>query len=113
MAIIKKMIQDRKIAGRAVLLAGQPGTGKTAIALGTHACETLRVGADNNEMIMACNKGLAQSLGSETPFTALAASEIYSLEMSKVEALTQVRQGRVWRPGDGEYADAVCVWTRR
>ena len=33
--------------------------------------------------------GMAQSLGSETPFTMLAASEIFSLEMSKTEALTQ------------------------
>ena len=28
------MIKEGKIAGRAVLLAGQPGTGKTAIAMG-------------------------------------------------------------------------------
>lgn len=27
-------VQDGKIAGRAVLIAGQPGTGKTAIAMG-------------------------------------------------------------------------------
>jgi len=27
-------IQEGKIAGRAVLIAGQPGTGKTAIAMG-------------------------------------------------------------------------------
>ena len=27
-------VQDGKIAGRAVMLAGQPGTGKTAIAMG-------------------------------------------------------------------------------
>jgi len=30
--IILNMIKEGKIAGRAVLLAGQPGTGKTAIA---------------------------------------------------------------------------------
>ena len=57
-----------KIAGRAVLIAGIPGTGKTAIAM-----------------------GMAQALGTDTPFTAMAGSEIYSLEMSKTEALTQVR----------------------
>ena len=57
-----------KIAGRAVLIAGVPGTGKTAIAM-----------------------GMAQALGTDTPFTAMAGSEIYSLEMSKTEALTQVR----------------------
>ena len=32
---------------------------------------------------------MAQSLGEDTPFTMLAASEIFSLEMSKTEALTQ------------------------
>jgi len=64
--IIVQMIKDGKIAGRSILIAGQPGTGKTAIAM-----------------------GMAQSLGVETPFTMLAASEIFSLEMSKTEALTQ------------------------
>merc|ERR1712188_305017 len=33
LGIVMKMIQAGKIAGRAVPLAGQPGTGKTAIAL--------------------------------------------------------------------------------
>lgn len=32
---------------------------------------------------------LAQALGSDTPFTCMSGSEIYSLEMSKTEALTQ------------------------
>lgn len=32
---------------------------------------------------------MAQSLGEDVPFTTLAASEIFSLEMSKTEALTQ------------------------
>ena len=32
--IITQMIKEGKIAGRAVLIAGQPGTGKTAIAMG-------------------------------------------------------------------------------
>jgi replicative DNA helicase len=66
--VIVKMIQEGKIAGRAVLLAGQPGTGKTAIAM-----------------------GMSKALGEETPFAMMAASEIFSLEMSKTEALTQVR----------------------
>lgn len=64
--VVLKMIQAGKISGRAVLLAGPPSTGKTAIAM-----------------------GLAQNLGSEVPFTAIAASEIYSLELSKTESLTQ------------------------
>lgn len=64
--VILQMIRDGKIAGRAVLIAGQPGTGKTAIAM-----------------------GMAQALGADTPFTTIAASEIFSLEMNKTEALTQ------------------------
>jgi RuvB-like protein 2 len=64
--IILQIIREGKIAGRAVLIAGAPGTGKTAIAMAmTHA------------------------LGPETPFTTIAGSEIFSLEMSKTEALTQ------------------------
>ena len=33
--------------------------------------------------------GMAQALGSDTPFYAIAGSEVFSLEMSKTEALTQ------------------------
>ena len=43
--VVFKMIQEGKIAGRAILLAGKPGTSKTAIAM-----------------------GLAQALGEDTPF---------------------------------------------
>ncbi|RUS26032.1 RuvB-like 2, partial [Jimgerdemannia flammicorona] len=64
--VILKMIQEGKIAGRAILMAGPPSTGKTAIAM-----------------------GMAQALGPDVPFTMLAASEIFSLEMSKTEALMQ------------------------
>jgi DNA helicase TIP49 (TBP-interacting protein) len=32
---------------------------------------------------------MAQSLGSDVPFTTIAASEVFSLSMSKTEALTQ------------------------
>jgi len=63
---VLEMIKEGKIAGKAVLIAGSPGTGKTAIAM-----------------------GIAQSLGPDTPFTSMAGSEIYSLEMNKTEALTQ------------------------
>lgn len=33
-AVILEMIKEGKIAGRAILMAGGPGTGKTAIAMG-------------------------------------------------------------------------------
>lgn len=33
--------------------------------------------------------GMAQALGQDTPFTAIAGSEVFSLEMGKTEALTQ------------------------
>ena len=33
--VILKMVQEGRIAGRAVLMAGPPSTGKTAIAMGT------------------------------------------------------------------------------
>ena len=63
--IILLMIHEGKTAGRAVLIAGQPGTGKPAIAM-----------------------GMVQALGGDTPFTVLAGSEIFSREISKTEALT-------------------------
>ena len=65
-AVVLQMVREGKIAGRAILVAGPPSTGKTAIAM-----------------------GMAQSLGNDVPFTMLASSEIFSLEMSKTEALTQ------------------------
>lgn len=64
--LLLEMIKEGRIAGRAALLAGEPGTGKTAIAM-----------------------GLAAALGPDTPFTAISGSEIYSLDISKTEALMQ------------------------
>lgn len=64
--ILLKMIEEGKISGRAILISGPPSTGKTAIAM-----------------------GMAQSLGSQVPFTMISASEIFSLDMSKTEALIQ------------------------
>ena len=64
--IIVKMIEERRLAGRCVLIVGPPSTGKTALAT-----------------------AMAHSLGPLTPFNMIAASEVFSLEMSKTEALTQ------------------------
>lgn len=64
--LILKLVEAGLIAGRAVMIAGPPSTGKTAIAM-----------------------GLSQSLGKDVPFTAIAGSEIFSLDLSKTESLTQ------------------------
>ncbi|WRT70734.1 RuvB-like helicase 2 [Kwoniella shivajii] len=64
--VILKMVQEGRIAGRAILMAGPPSTGKTALAM-----------------------GMTQTLGSDVPFVMLTASEVFSLEMSKTESLTQ------------------------
>ncbi|RUM47760.1 MAG: TATA box-binding protein [Hyperthermus sp.] len=64
--IVVKMIRDGKMAGRGVLIVGPSGTGKTAIAV-----------------------GMARELGEDTPFVAMAGSEIYSSEIKKTELLKQ------------------------
>jgi len=66
LGIILKLIRSGQISGRSVLLAGPPSTGKTALAM-----------------------ALAQELGPKVPFTNLSASTVYSLQVSKTEALTQ------------------------
>lgn len=54
------------MAGRAILFAGAPGTGKTAIAL-----------------------GISQELGSKVPFRPIVGSEVYSTEIKKTEVLME------------------------
>lgn len=66
LGIILKMIEEGQIAGRAILIAGPPSTGKTALAM-----------------------GLSQNLGNNIPFTAITGSEIFSKEISKTENLIQ------------------------
>lgn len=64
--IVLDLIRSKKFAGRALLLAGSPGTGKTALAL-----------------------GMAQELGSKVPFCPMVGSEVYSNEVKKTEVLME------------------------
>lgn len=64
--VIVELIKSKKMAGRAILLAGPPGTGKTALAL-----------------------AVAQDLGPKVPFCPMVGSEVYSSEIKKTEVLME------------------------
>eukprot|EP00794_Sanderia_malayensis_P007371 gene7371-8191_t len=64
--VIVELIRSKKMAGRAMLLAGPPGTGKTALAL-----------------------AIAQELGPKVPFCPMVGSEVYSAEVKKTEVLME------------------------
>ncbi|KAJ2904771.1 RuvB ATP-dependent DNA helicase pontin [Coemansia aciculifera] len=64
--VIVDLIKSKRFAGRAVLLAGAPGTGKTAIAY-----------------------AISQELGSRVPFCPMTGSEVYSSEVKKTEVLME------------------------
>ncbi len=61
---VVKLIKEGKFGGKAVLMVGPPGTGKTAIAI-----------------------GIARELGPDTPFVQISGAEIYSMEIKKTEFL--------------------------
>ncbi|CAN1255651.1 RuvB-like protein 1 [Linum perenne] len=64
--LVVDMIRQKKMAGKALLMAGPPGTGKTALAL-----------------------GISQELGSKVPFCPMVGSEVYSSEVKKTEVLME------------------------
>ena len=64
--MVVDLIKSKKMSGRAVLLAGGPGTGKTALAL-----------------------AVSHELGTKVPFCPIVGSEIYSTEVKKTEALME------------------------
>eukprot|EP00920_Eleutheroschizon_duboscqi_P040420 GHVT01096775.1.p1 GENE.GHVT01096775.1~~GHVT01096775.1.p1 ORF type:complete len:342 (-),score=68.80 GHVT01096775.1:1214-2239(-) len=64
--LVVQLIREKKMAGRALLLAGPPGTGKTAVAL-----------------------AISQEIGTNVPFCAMVASEVYSNEVKKTEVLIE------------------------
>ena len=63
---MEDLIKSRKFSGRALLLVGAPGTGKTALAL-----------------------AISQELGSKVPFCPMVGSEVYSTEIKKTEVLAE------------------------
>ena len=60
------MIKSKKMAGKALLMAGPPGCGKTAIAL-----------------------AISAELGPKVPFCPMVGSEVYSSEVKKTEILME------------------------
>jgi len=66
LGVAVELIKTKKMAGRALMLAGAPGTGKTALAL-----------------------ALAHELGPKVPFCPMVGSEVFSSEVKKTEVLME------------------------
>eukprot|EP00049_Salpingoeca_infusionum_P018182 m.356103 g.356103 ORF g.356103 m.356103 type:complete len:456 (-) comp17439_c0_seq1:134-1501(-) len=65
-SLVVDLIRSKKMAGRAVLFAGPPGTGKTALAM-----------------------AISAELGPKVPFCPMVGSEVYSSEVKPTEVLME------------------------
>jgi len=86
MGLVYKLIRQGKIGGRAILLAGPPSSGKTALAMGL----AQQLGSDGTHNGKSGNEyDSNDASNNDIPFCSLSATEVFSLEVSKTEALTQ------------------------
>ena len=69
-----ELVKSRKFSGRALLLVGAPGTGKTALAL-----------------------AISHELGAKVPFCPMVGSEVYSTEVKKTEVLAEAFRRAIGR----------------
>lgn len=95
--LVVDMIRQKKMAGRALLLAGPPGTGKTALALGI--CQELGSKVLLRYKLLEnyykwlsyinANKMCELLIYRQVPFCPMVGSEVYSSEVKKTEILME------------------------
>ena len=90
--VVVDLIKSRKFSGRALLLVGAPGTGKTALAL-----------------------AVSHELGAKVPFCPMVGSEVYSTEVKKTEVLAEAFRRAIGKhvypfADFPRFSVSVCVW---